>query len=139
MKRTLMIAGVIGALMAGGVGSWHGGQKAPDTESCVDGVVGDITSQAADQLKTVFAMKSQHFSRVMTCQKHLVLTGMDRPGSRSRSGPTSIITVWMSKNSVRRKRRWIRFFKMRMDSRRRRYRIRSDRFLGNDVPGMLWR
>ncbi len=77
MKRTLMIAGVIGALMAGGVGSWHGGQKAPDTESCVDGVVGDITSQAADQLNTVFADEVTAFFKSDDLSKTL---GIDRDG-----------------------------------------------------------
>lgn len=61
MKRAIMTTVVIGALMAGGMGGCQGGLADTDPEGYVDGVVNDIGTQAAEELRKAFSSEVSDF------------------------------------------------------------------------------
>lgn len=77
MKKTAMIAVVIGVLMAGGVGSWRGGQTAQNTENPVDSIVSDITAQASEEFKRALVNEVKAFFKSDDLSKTL---GIDSDG-----------------------------------------------------------
>lgn len=77
MKKAFMAAVAIGALMAGGVGSWRVGQTAQGTENYVNNAVSDITEQASEELRKAFANEVTAFFKSDDLSKTL---GIDHDG-----------------------------------------------------------
>ena len=68
---------VIGALMAGGMGIFHGDQTAQTSKNSMDSVVSDIRTQAAEEFKKAFSNEVTAFFRSDDLSKTL---GIDSDG-----------------------------------------------------------
>ena len=77
MKRAGMTTVVIGTLMAGGMGIFHGDRAAQNPENYVDSVVSDIKTQAAEEFKKAFSNEVTAFFKNDDLSKTL---GIDSDG-----------------------------------------------------------
>lgn len=75
MRRTVMAAVVLSALMAGGMGGCQGDLSAQDPEAYVDSVVSDIKAQAAEEIKKAFSQEVSDFFQSDDLSKTLGING----------------------------------------------------------------
>lgn len=77
MKKAVMAAVVLGAVMAGGVGACQGDSAAQNPEEYVGSVMEDIKAQAAEELKKALANEVSAFFKSDDLSKSL---GIDSEG-----------------------------------------------------------
>ncbi len=84
MKKSVIAAVTAGVLMAGGIGGWQnnssGNASGQNAESPVESLVNEIGTQAAEELKNVFAQEVSDFFKSSDLEKTL---GIDHSGQAS--------------------------------------------------------
>ena len=84
MKKSVIAAVTAGVLMAGGIGGWQNNSSdsasGQNAESPVESLVNEIGTQAAEELKNVFAQEGSDFFKSSDLEKTL---GIDHSGQAS--------------------------------------------------------
>lgn len=129
MKKTaIIVAAVAGSVLT--AGNISGGRtQTKNSDSYVGGVVDEIATQAADELRKAFTSEVSDFLLVMILQNPLVLVLKSKIKLRIQLNLTFAITVWMRKSCMRQENRSNSFLKMHKTFRQMSCRERYQKFL----------
>ena len=129
MKKTaIIVAAVAGSVLT--AGNISGGRtQTKNSDSYVGGVVDEIATQAADELRKAFTSEVSDFLLVMILQNPLVLVLKSKIKLRIQLNLTFAITVWMRKSCMRQENRSNSFLKMHKTFQQMSCRERYQKFL----------
>ena len=80
MKKSVIAAVTAGVLMAGGIGGWQNNSSGNASGQNAESLVNEIGTQAAEELKNVFAQEVSDFFKSSDLEKTL---GIDHSGQAS--------------------------------------------------------